>query len=83
MPKLGPGPIDLDGEIKINVIKLPIWQSRSADGGYRNLAVSFNGLTRDEVATLVDAVIKIEQARTGNVLTPTEYGNRFSGLDLT
>ncbi len=48
----------------------------------RDLAVGFAGLTRDEVATLIDCAIKIEQARTGDVLTPTEYGNRFSGLDL-
>lgn len=80
MASLGPG-------LKINdfanpqaitttIIKLPHFNTE------RNLAVGFEGLTADEARTLIDMSIKIEQARTGDVLSPTEYGNRFSGLDL-
>jgi hypothetical protein len=47
-----------------------------------DLAVGFEGLNSEEVATLIDCAIKIEQARTGEVLSPTDYGDRFSGLDL-
>ena len=47
-----------------------------------NLGISFEGLSAEEVATLIDCSIKIEQARTGEVLSPTEYGNRFSGLEI-
>lgn len=56
---------------------------RVANAGLeRDLSVSFTGLTRDEASVLIDAAIKIEQARNGDVLTPTEYRNRFSGLDF-
>jgi hypothetical protein len=46
------------------------------------VAVGFEGVTVEEARALIDFVIKLEQARTGDVLSPTEYGNRFSGLDL-
>ncbi len=62
--------------IKAHILKLPVF----ADG--RNLSVTFELLSADEVRTLIDTSIKIEQARTGDVLTPTEYGNRFSGLEF-
>lgn len=65
------------GAIKTHILKLPVFNPDD-----RNLAVSFEGLSPDEVRTLIDASIKIETARTGDVLTPTEYGNRFSGLDI-
>ena len=63
--------------IKTHVLKLLTACSPSYD-----IAVSFRGLNAEEVATLIDCAIRIEQARTGEVLSPTEYGNRFSGLDL-
>ena len=48
-----------------------------------NVAVGFERLSPDEVRTLIDCAIKIEQARTGDVLSPTEYRNRFAGLDMS
>jgi hypothetical protein len=62
--------------ITTKVFKLPVFNPG------HGLAVGFEGLNAEEVATLIDCAIKIEQARTGEVLTPTEYRDRFSGLDL-
>lgn len=47
-----------------------------------DIAVGFEGLSTDEARSLIDFAIKLEQTRTGDVLSPTEYGNRFSGLDI-
>ena len=62
--------------INTTICKLP------ACGPSYDLAVGFEGLNSTEVATLIDCAIKIEQARTGEILSPTEYGDRFSGLDI-
>ena len=62
--------------INTTICKLPMCS------GDHDLAVGFEGLNSMEVATLIDCAIKIEQARTGEILSPTEYGDRFSGLDL-
>lgn len=78
----------LDPGLKINdfanphavttrILKLP-----PRSGTERDIAIIFEGVTAEEARTLIDMSIKIEQARTGDVLSPTEYGNRFSGLDL-
>lgn len=63
----------LPDKIKTEILRRP----ESGD-----IVVVFEGLTADEARTMIDMAIKLEQARTGDVLTPTEYGNRFSGLDL-
>lgn len=67
------------GAIKTHIFKLPMMTI----GGERDLAVRFEGLSRDEVETLIACMLKIEMARPGaEVLTPTEYRGRFSGLDI-
>lgn len=66
-------------KITTNMMRLP---PASVQGSDRDIAITFEGVTADEARTLIDCAIKIEQARTGDVLTPTEYRNRFSGLDL-
>lgn len=63
--------------INTTVCKLPMRQDEA-----HGLAVGFDGLSADELRTLIDCAIKIEQARTGDVLSPTEYRNRFSGLEF-
>jgi hypothetical protein len=73
--------VSLDQLPKPNVISVSVIKSAVFDPDH-NLGVGFNGLSAEEVRTLVDCAIKIEQARTGDVLTPTEYGNRFAALDL-
>lgn len=57
-------------------------QAERAAANERDIALVLSNITADEARTLIDCAIKIEQARNGDVLTPTEYGNRFSGLDL-
>jgi hypothetical protein len=70
--------LDRDRFIKPSLIKTTVLKLPAID----RLAVGFEGLNADEVRTLIDCAIKIEQARTGDILSPTEYGNRFSGLDI-
>lgn len=66
-------------KITTRILRLP---PAVVQGSDRDIAITFDGVTADEARTLIDMAIKIEQARDGDVLTPTEYGNRFSGLDF-
>lgn len=72
----------LSASVTTQMIKTTVERLPPTSGSGYDLAVYFSGLSADEMRTLVDCAIKIEQARTGNVLTPTEYRNRFSGLDF-
>jgi hypothetical protein len=65
--------------IGVCMLKLPPAMHHDPD---HDLAISFDGLNSEEVRTLIDCAIKIEQARTGDVLSPTDYGERFTGIDM-
>ena len=71
-----PSPIVKPRLIKTKLLKpeTPDWPD--------HYGLSFAGLTQPEAIALIDCVIKIEQARTGEILSPTECGDRFLGLDL-
>lgn len=64
------------GAMKTHIDRLPEFATA------RNLRYTVEGLTSDELQSLIMKVIEIETARTGDVLSPTEYRNRFSGLDI-
>lgn len=68
--------VDLPRVIKTSVFRLP-----PSNVNY-DIVVGFEGVTVEEARLLIDFAIKLEQTRTGDVLSPTEYGNRFSGLDF-
>jgi hypothetical protein len=65
--------------IGVCMLKLP---PAMHDDPNHDLAISFDGLNSEEVRTLIDCAIKIEQARTGDVLSPADYGERFTGIDM-
>ena len=65
-----------NGAIKTHVMRMV------EKGTERNVALGIEGLTANEARDIVVKVIEIEQARTGDILSPTEYANRFSGLDF-
>ena len=63
-------------------VKVEIY--RMADAApERGMSVIVDGVSNYEARSIIDHVIRLEQARgEREVLTPTKYGNRFSGLDL-
>ena len=73
-------PVLTGGTVEIKTTLLRMVEN----GSDRNVAVGFEGLTRDEARIIIAKVIEIEQARGGAqaILSPTEYANRFSGLEF-
>jgi len=63
-------------------VKVEIYRMANA-APERGMSVIVDGVSNYEARSIIDHVIRLEQARgEREVLTPTKYGNRFSGLDL-
>lgn len=62
-------------KIKVDIVRM-------AEGTFDDLTLRIERLTPDEARDIIAKVIELEQRRTGDVLSPTEYGNRFSGLEF-